>query len=74
MPEIESAGGAVSMPQEVDELAMAEFLLKAYLDVADRSQDEELVREAQRMAGRSINRLTWLRQHHAGRDESDQEV
>jgi rubrerythrin len=74
MPEIESAGGAVTMPQEVDELAMAEFLLEAYLDVADRSQDEELVREAQRMAGRSINRLTWLRQHHAGRDESDQEV
>lgn len=74
LPEIESAGGAMSMPQEVDELAMAEFLLEAYLDVADRSQDEELVREAQRMAGRSINRLTWLRQHGALGDERDQEV
>lgn len=71
---IESGGGAVAMPQEVDELAMAEFLLEAYLDVADRSRDEELVREAQRMAGRSINRLTWLRRHRAPRDEDDQEV
>lgn len=74
LPEIESAGGAISMPQEVDELAMAEFLLEAYLDVADRSQDEELVREAQRMAGRSINRLTWLRQHSAWRDENGHKV
>lgn len=74
LPEIESAGGAVSVPLEVDELAMAEFLLEAYLDVADRSHDEELVREAQRMAGRSINRLTWLRQHTAPREGENSEV
>ncbi len=69
---IESGGGAVAMPQEVDELAMAEFLLEAYLDVADRSQDEEAVREAQRMAGRSINRLTWLRRFASERGEQDE--
>lgn len=65
LPEMESAA-AVSMPPDVDDVAMAEFLLEAYLDVADRSQDEEAVRQAQSMAGRAISRLTWLRQHREG--------
>lgn len=54
-------GGGLRMSKNGNALDIAEFLAEAYLEGADRIQQEDLVREAQRMAGRAIERLAWLR-------------
>lgn len=54
-------GGSVKLSKEVDALDIAEFLAEAYLEGADRLRQEDLVSEAQRMTGRAIERLAWLR-------------
>jgi rubrerythrin len=45
----------------LDEAAVAERLVEAYLDLADRSRDEQVVLLAQSLARDAIARLAWLR-------------
>jgi electron transfer flavoprotein alpha subunit len=47
--------------EDLDETAVAERLVDAYLDLADRSRDEQVVLRAQSLARDAIARLAWLR-------------
>ncbi|QFI77410.1 ferritin family protein [Bradyrhizobium betae] len=49
-----------------DALEIAEVLVDSYLDGADRSDDAAQVEVLQRLAGRAISRLAWLRSLSVG--------
>ena len=42
-------------------VTLAEWLVDRYLEAADHSQDEAALAQAQTLAARAINRLSWLR-------------
>ena len=65
-----SAGGGVTTPSTLFARAMrpVEDMVDIFLAAAERSQDEEVVRETQRLAGVAI---TWLAELRAGLGASD---
>jgi hypothetical protein len=65
-----SAGGGVTTPSTLLARAMrpVEDMVDIFLAAAERSQDEEVVRETQRLAGVAI---TWLAELRAGLGASD---
>jgi rubrerythrin len=57
MSEAETPAG--EKPEDV--VVLSELLVDRYLAAAERVRDEAALTRAQRLAGRAINRLTWLR-------------
>jgi len=60
-PELMTRASGAKLSKDGDALAVAEFLAEAYVEAADGLREEHLVAGAQRMAGRAIERLAWLR-------------
>lgn len=52
---------AASGASPTETVALAEWLVDRYLDAADHSRDEAALAQAQTLAARAINRLSWLR-------------
>jgi len=60
----DESGGFGSFPaalERKDSLEIAEALVEAYLDGAERSDDAAHMQSLQRRAERAISRLAWLR-------------